>query len=172
MKKRIFLFLFLTVNAFICFGKDYKIRIIRTNVFSSESKQYNEIELEYVIKNTINDVLYIYDIQKKNDNHYEEDYYEKNLCIKKIYVFRPSVNSWYGWGYNPNYPNFIRLNKGEKKKGVLKLRFELPKDIDPYKIQYQFNFIISDFDIKDYLTSLSIDGVNNKFRDIIVRFKL
>ena len=153
-------------------AEKYKIKILEANVFSEDNKQYTEIELEYEIKNTKNKVCFVYDMQKKNDNHYEEDSFNNNLCIKKICIFKPSIDSWYGWGYNPNYPSFIQLKKGEKMKGIIKLRFELPKDVDPYKIQYQFNFIISDYDIMDCLTSLSIDKINNNFRDIIVRLKI
>ena len=173
MKKNFFITLILFINCFSVFGKAYSIKIKKVNNFSDEVEQYSIIELEYVIKNETKDILYIYDIQQGNDNHFEENYFENNICIKKIYVFKPTEDSWYGWGYNPNYPIFIQLKKGEKKRGKLKLSFEIPLNVNPYEIQYQFNFITADCDITKYINSFSTEEINNDMiENVIIRFNL
>ena len=172
MKKFLCLIFFLFIDLFYIFGKAYSVKIKKVDFSSDEKTQYAIIELDYVIKNN-KDILFVYDIQNGNDNHYEENYFENKICIKKIYVFKPTEDSWYGWGYNPNYPIFIQLKKGEKKRGKLKLSFEIPLNVNPYEIQYQFNFITADCDITKYINSFSTEEINNDMiENVIIRFNL
>lgn len=97
------------------------------------------------------------------------------IRLKKIFVFKPfKLNSWSGsWGYNPNYPAFIKISPSATLQGEVKLRFKLPKTINPMEIIYEFNFIFADSDISEYINSISSDELNDKFLyNKTVRFKL
>ena len=131
------------------------------------------MELKYSIKNRYNNTIYVYDIEKRNDNHFEEDSFENNLANKKIYIIKPTEDNWYGWGYNPNYPSFIKLNKGEKYSGIIKFQFTIPIEVNPKQILYHFNIIISNYDINTIFDSQTKEIINNNLlQNIDVKFKI
>lgn len=51
--------------------------------------------------------------------------------------------------------------------------FEIPLNVNPYEIQYQFNFITADCDITKYINSFSTEEINNDMiENVIIRFNL
>lgn len=95
--------------------------------------------------------------------------------MKRIYVFKPSnLNSWSASpGYNPCYPSFIMINPDRAYKGALSLTFQIPKSLNPYEIQYKFNFITSNYDIIKNRNNLSDAEITEKLlQDTIITFKL
>lgn len=173
MKKNYILLLTFLFNFNFIYSFEYLIK--DTSISYSEDCNYVSIKMEYEIKNTSDSTIYMYDINKKNDYHYEEDFFLNDICSKKIYIFKPfSKNDWTGsWGYNPCYPNFIKINSGEQHKGILELKYTIPKEINPNKIFYEFNFIFSNSDISDFISNFDSNEISEKYlSNKAVRFKL
>lgn len=176
MKTKLFLIvLFLNLN--FIFGQSYNINIIVKTIDYSvnRDKETVDIELEYILTNINDKNVYFYDLKRKNDCHYEEDFYTNSLSVKNIYVFKPiTKNSWYGsWGYNPVYPQFIKLTPGQSYTGKIKLAFIIEKDINPYEIEYEFNFVFAKCDITPFIKNFNPNEITEKYLyNEIIRFDL
>ena len=175
MKKIVFLFTFLICQISV-FADCFEVSIKKIKYASFENQQYVKIDLLYRVKNQNEKTMFLYDITRRNDMHYEIDSYENNTITKKIYVFKPSnINGWYGsWGYSPCYPQFFALESGDIQEGLIQLQFTIPKDVNPFEMNYEFNFITAGCSIQPYLDDgISKDEINEKLlQNHLVRFKL
>lgn len=173
--KKLVLFLIFFTNYFLVFTNSFEIAVKNVTMSPDKNNNYVFIEIEYIAKNEENNPLFLYDIAKKNDKHYELDTFSENTVMKRIYVFKPSnLNSWSASpGYNPCYPSFIMINPDRAYKGALSLTYQIPKSLNPYEIQYKFNFITSNYDIIKNRNNLSDAEITEKLlQDTIITFKL
>ena len=134
--KRILFLMILIFNSVFLLANEYKISVAKVDISSDGENQFVSVELEYTMKNTGKETVYLYDLHVKSECHYEEDFYLENASLKKIYVFKPiTKDSWTAsWSYSPWYPEFIKLLSGESYDGHFNLKFKIPLNADPYKI--------------------------------------
>lgn len=173
--KKLICFVFISLNFALIFGLTNKIKIKNYDIVHTDTNTFVTVELEYSLKNNSKNDLFLYDLVKKNDMHFEKDTYSNNIISKQIYIIKPiNENSWNAsWGYNPCYPCFIKIERGKKYGSRIKLEFELPKQINPYCISYEFNFIITDSDISESLINNGLDQSPTKeLKNEIIRFDL
>ena len=162
-------------NNFFVLAESFEISINKIKYYSYESQHYIQIDLLYKIVNESNITIFLYDMNKRNDMYYETDLCINNTISKKVFIFKPSnLNGWYGsWGYNPYYPKFFNIAPGAIHEGIVKLQYEIPKDKNPFEMNYEFNFITTNCDIQKYIEdSISNDEINKMINNHIVTFSL
>ena len=175
MMKFFLFFMLFIFNSFIVFANEYTISIRDIDISVDGKNQFISVEFEYNMKNTGNESVFFYDMHIKNQYHYEKDLYSDNLFFKRIYVFKPlDKNSWTGsWGYNPGYPKFVKINPNQIYSGSFNLEFTIPYDVDPYKIDYKFNFVLATCDIGEYLENFDPNEITEKYLyNETVKFRL
>lgn len=173
--RKLICFVLISFNFAFTFGLTYKIKINNFDIGYTESNTVVNVELEYSLKNDSKKDVFLYDLLKKNDMHFEKDIYSNNVISKQIYIIKPiTENSWNAsWGYNPCYPNFVKIECGKKFKSKVNLKYVIPKEIDPYLISYEFNLITADNDVSEYLIkSISEKKSGNELKNKIIRFDL
>ncbi len=163
--KRILFLMILIFNSVFLLANEYKISVTKVDISSDGENQFVSVELEYTMKNTGKETVYLYDLHVKSECHYEEDFYSEHTALKKIYVFKPiTKDSWTAsWSYSPWYPEFIKVMPGESCSGTFKLKFKILLDVNPYKIDYEFNFVLSTFDIRKYIANFDSNEITEKY---------
>ena len=174
-KKKLFLTLLFFMNYILIFANSFEISVRNVDVSCDGKNQFVCVELDYKIKNEGERDLFLYDINKGNDMQYEQDSCVGDKISKKIFVFKPSkISAWSGsWAYSPNYPSFIKICPSDFLKGSLRLKYKIPKSINPQKMTYDFNFIFADCDVFELLATIPTDEINERFlHNETVSFKL
>ena len=173
--KRFLFSIFVMFNFSFLLANEYNISVKNVEVSSVDKNKLVSIELGYNMKNTGKETVYLYDLRVKSECHYEEDFYSEHTALKKIYVFKPiTKDSWTAsWSYSPWYPEFIKVMPGESCSGTFNLKFKIPLDVNPYKIDYEFNFLLSTCDIRKYLANFDSNEITEKYlHNETVRFRL
>ena len=173
--KNFLFFLVLIFNCASILANEYNLSVKNVDVSSDENNQFVSVELEYNMKNTGDKTVFFYDMHIRNQYHYEKDSYNDNLIRKNIYVFKPTnKDSWTGsWGYNPGYPKIVKIESNDYYSGNIKLKFTIPNDVNPYKIDYEFNFVLATCDIMEFLENFDSNEITEKYLyNETVKFRL
>lgn len=161
--KKIFISLFFIFISNILFALSIEVSINNVTFVSNINDMIVNMELQYCVLNSSDEDIFLYDLNHKNQYHYEEDNFLDGIATKKIFVFKPLYNDWSGsWGYNPHYPKFSRILPGQKSEGKISLNFKIPKNENPLSLAYSFNFIFAKEDITKCLSNFN----SNELTDI------
>lgn len=150
--KKILFFLLIIIGITSCKKKF-------TMSYTIDDVQIEENDLRLFISYTFSNygnTIWLYDHESGNDLQYIDSYIENGNAIISFYVVKPeSKDGWYAsWGYNANFPKFIKIEKNNAIQGKWILSFsqydkrEINNYIFDYLISYR-NFDDTIFTIND-----------------------